>query len=174
MKIHDTCKKVLQLVWLLGLILALTACGESTGEHKIEEPSLDISGLSEAERTGEGVVIDGVTYQYYATTAAVKNPEYYDVTLPDSFAIGEPKAYEFVEFFYAYYAEIQGLDPGQWLIRVFDDQSGTLNLSASEEIFKAVDVHEIPEWIENGKRAYEESIAPGSYKGLTEGDVLVP
>ena len=85
-----------------------------------------------------------------------------------------PKAYQFVEHFYVYFAEIQGLDPSQWLIRVFDDQSGELNLSASEEIFKAVDVHEIPEWIENGKRAYEEHIAPGSYQGLAEGDVLIP
>lgn len=175
MKTYKTGRKVLLWALLLGMILALAACGGSTGAHELEEPSLDISGLTKAQWDEDGaLVIDGVTYRYYATTAALKNPEFYDVALPGSFAIGQPKAYSLVEFFYCYYAEIQGLDPSQWLIRVDDDQSGGLNLSASEEIFKAVDVHEIPEWMENAKRAYEESIAPGSYKGLAEGDVLVP
>ena len=170
MKIRATGRKVLLWALLLGMILALAACGG----HEMEEPSLDISGLSEAEGDGPATVIDGVTYQCYTTTAALENPEFYGVSLPDGFAIGAPKAYQFVEHFYTYFAEIQGLDPSQWLIRVSDDQSGELHLTAGAEIYKAADVHEIPEWIENGKRAYEESIAPGSYQGFAEGDVLVP
>ncbi len=154
---------------LLCLGLLLGGCGG----HEMEEPSLDISGMQEAESRNGGFVINGVTYEFYSTAAALADPEYYDCEVPEGLAVGEPQAYIMVEHFYCYFAEIAGLEPDQWLIYVTDDQSGTLNLSTGAELYKAVSVHEIPAWIEDARRAYQESIAPGSYQGPAEGDTVV-
>ena len=60
-------------------------------------------------------------------------------------------------------------DSAEWLLVFSDDGEGNLDLSQAEEFYRATTVTEVPAYIEDANRCYQEAIAPGSYEGPYDG-----
>ncbi|MBE6021404.1 MAG: hypothetical protein E7228_06675 [Clostridiales bacterium] len=131
-----------RLVFCLLLILSLSGCGN----HNLKDPALDISNaslteFSELDEEMMLVIINGVKFEnenYYRTDS--RNGE--DVY---KYA-GNVISYFINDDHYVFYCQAEGMDPGEWLIKVPDNGKGELQIDEACYI-RAVDVSEIPDWL---------------------------
>lgn len=127
------------LMLLTVLLAILTGCGG----HKLPQPAADLSNVPEIEDFTDSfahVIIRGVEYDY--ATYGSLTPDAY----PEEYQRGPVYSYFINDDHYVYFCEIEGLDPKQWLVKLTDDGYGHFNESGN--IIKALDVTEIPTWIE--------------------------
>lgn len=110
----------------------------------------------------EAIELWGVQYHFYMTAEPLINPDYYQLSLPPDFNVGDIVGYETDNSHYWYYAKVEPLSG--WLIR-YMRLNGEDQL-AGGELFKAEDITEIPQWIEEARKAIMENT--GGYPGIEE------
>ena len=156
---------------ILALLLCIALLLSGCGNHKETRPSLNVSSIPEISLDDYegGFTIDGVSYTPYCSANAIAQSEFYGYTPPADFALGTVLGYYATESIYHYIVCFSPADSSQWLLVCSDDGSGNLALSQAESFYRAVTVTQVPDYIENAHRLYEESIAPGSYDGPDDG-----
>ncbi len=155
------------LILLLLCAVLLSGC---TG-HPDTKPSLDVSSIPDVSLTDSSgsFTIDGVAYIPYCSATALRFAEDYHYTIPADFAMGEILGYYATESQYHYIVSFSPADSAEWLLVFSDDGEGNLDLSQAEEFYRATTVTEVPAYIEDANRCYQEAIAPGSYEGPYDG-----
>ena len=130
---------------------------------------LDNDGLELAENVDNGVIeLGGVRYKFYMAASPLFTPEYYEITVPSDFHVGEVVGYETDNTYDWYYAEVEPLSG--WLIR-YMRRNGDDKYSEGE-LYKAENITAIPQWIEDARKAIMENT--GGYPGLQEGYTIIP
>ena len=125
------------LMFLTVMLAILTGCGG----HELPQPAADLSNVPYVEEvTFSRVTIQDVEYD--GATYASLTPDAY----PEEYERGPVYAYYVNDDHYVYFCEIEGLDPKQWLVELTDDGYG--HFSEGGNIIKALDVTEIPSWLQ--------------------------
>lgn len=155
------------LILLMLCAVLLSGC---TGNPDTK-PSLDVSSIPDVSLTDSAgsFTIDGVAYMPYCSATALCFSEDYHYTIPADFALGEILGYYATESLYHYIVSFSPADSAEWLLVFSDDGEGNLDLSQAEEFYRATTVTEVPTYIEDANRCYQEAIAPGSYEGPYDG-----
>ena len=129
----------------------------------------DNDGLELVENADNGVIeLGGVRYKFYMSASPLFTPEYYEITVPSDFRVGEVIGYETDNTYDWYYAEVEPLSG--WLIR-YMRRNGDDKYSEGE-LYKAESITDIPQWIEDARKAIMENT--GGYPGLEEGHTIIP
>ena len=157
--------------YVLVLLLLCAALLSGCTGHKETKPSLDVSSIPDVSLTDSigSFTIDGVAYTPYCSASALSFSEDYHYTIPANFALEQILGYYATENLYHYIVSFSPADPAEWVLVFNDDGEGNLELSQAEEFYRATTVTEVPTYIEDANRRYQEAIAPGSYEGPYDG-----
>ena len=152
MKIH----RVYRLTILFSLTcLFLCACGGHQDKRPARLQNVPIVTTP---------TIDGITYEPY-TEIDICTDEDGNSIWDGYFERGELFGYHY-SCLYSYFYEIEGLDRKSWFLHQMDDNNGAQN-EANVEIWKAKDVTEIPDWIEEARKRWLGDKYPGLPEGCT-------
>ena len=159
------------IITILSLLLTLTML-VSCGQSNTQAPhSIDFAGLEEVDVGNDDISgyfkIRGIKYRGYCTPCYNEEP---DQGLGPVIAYWECPG---LEVGWQYVAEIQGVDPENSLLLLYEDGTGEPSWGSGAEILVADDVKEIPRWIEDMRERYINSTMPGTYTGPEEGFTIL-
>ena len=154
---HTILGKYLPAVVIVVLVVAYIV---ASGGHKAKEPSINIDGLAKAEVfvIEEGSIqSDGLrvgSREYVLYTVINTDPSDVETLILEHIDTGAIVAYSVRgdDLLHIYYTALRGFAADDWLAAFYDNGRGSLDKNNIYCIYKARDVSDVPQWIEDFKK----------------------